>query len=85
MKLEWIRGNGDNTTEKTVSHIDKPVRMRIHKCFHCKDSLFFTCNEFGIHGVSLCTENINEAEEIAMKMLFDRCDELTKYIDELKL
>lgn len=85
MNLKWKRGNGEDTTGKTVSHIDKPIRMSIHKCFRCKDSLFFTCNEFGIRGVSLCTENIDEAEEIAMKILFDKCEELAKYIDELRL
>lgn len=85
MNLKWKRENGDDTTGKTVSHIDKPVKMSIHKCFQCKDSLFFTCNDFGIRGVALYAENIDEAEEIAIKILSNRCDELTKYIDELKL
>ena len=85
MKLEWIRGNGDDITGKTVDYIDKPVRMSVHKCFRCGNSLFFTCNDLGIHGVNLDTENIDEAEEKAIKILFDRCDELAKYIDELNL
>lgn len=83
MNLKWKRENGEDTTGKTVSYIDKPIRMNIHKCFQCKDSLFFTCNDFGIRGIALHTENIDEAEEIAMKILYDRFNELVKYINEL--
>lgn len=85
MNLKWIRGNDEDITEKTVSYIDNPVRMSIHKCFQCKDSLFFTCNEFGIRGVSLNTEDVDKAEEIAMKILYSRCNELVRCIDELRL
>lgn len=85
MNLKWKRGNEEDITGKTISYIDKPVRMNIHKCFQCKDSLFFTCNDLGIRGIYLNTENIDEAEEIATKILFNRCEELVKYIYELKL
>lgn len=85
MNLKWKRENGDDTTGKTVSHIDNPVRMSIHKCFRCGDSLFFTCNDLGIRTASLNTKDVNEAEEIAVEILFSKCDELAKYIDELCL
>ena len=85
MKLEWIRGNDEDITGKTVSYIDNPVRMSIHKCFRCGDSLFFTCNDLGIHGVNLDTENCREAKEIAFTILKNRCNELIKKINQLDL
>lgn len=85
MRLEWKKGCKEDITGMTVRSIDSPVRMSIHKCFRCGDDLFFTCNDLGIHGVDLDTENCHEAKEIAFTILKNRCNELIKKINQLDL
>ena len=46
-------------------------------------SYFFDCKELGINCVDLKTEDFDEAEEKAMEVLEDRCEDLMSKVESV--
>ena len=85
MNLKW-KGNqkyNEDISKATIRSIDKPIRMSIHKYVGCGDLLYFTCPELGINKVSLNTEDFDEAEIKALKVLKNRCNTLVTKVETI--
>lgn len=85
MKLEWKGNQKSNEDENkaTIRFVEQPLYMSIHKYFGCGDKLFFDCRELGIDCVDLKTEDFDEAEMNAIKILSDRCKQLAAKVDTI--
>lgn len=85
MKLVW-KGNqkyNEDISKATVITIEQPLHMSIHKYIGCGDELFFDCKELGINCVDLKTEDFDEAEENAMKVLDKKCKQLMEKVNNV--
>lgn len=71
MKLNW-KGNqrfNEDISRATIFTYDLMFKMIIHKYVGCGDKWYFSCPLLGISCKDLDTEDINVAEENAMKVL----------------
>ena len=85
MKLVW-KGNqkyNEDISKATIRTIEQPLHMSIHKYIGCGDELFFDCKELGINCVDLKTEDFDEAEENAMKVLDKKCKQLMEKVNNV--
>ena len=85
MKLVW-KGNqkyNEDISMATIRTIEQPLYMSIHKYIGCGDELFFDCKELGTNCVDLKTEDFDEAEENAMKVLDKKCKQLMEKVNNV--
>ena len=71
MKLNW-KGNqrfNEDISRATIFTYDLMFKMTIHKYVGCGDKWYFSCPLLEISCKDLDTEDINVAEENAMKVL----------------
>lgn len=85
MKLEWKKNQESNEDigKVTIRIIEQPVYMSIYKYSGCVDRLFFDCKELGIDCVDLNTKELGKAEMNAIKVLYDRCEQLKAKVDTI--
>lgn len=85
MKLNWEAKYGKHDKVNPESY---SIKVTFDVCLHHhiyyeKDEWLFSCRDIGIMGKQLFTNDINKAEELALKIIKDYIDDLVDKYNQL--
>lgn len=69
-------------SQATILDLKEPYPVTVHKIIHCGDTWYLTCKSLNISEVCLNTEDMEEAEDRAIKFIVDKVASL--YEDTMK-